>query len=319
MCWSIMQIAAHASETPVLIEHPAATTLRIAGSDALVWLQGMATHDVMAPAAAVQRGLCLDRLGKIQAEVLTWRQPGSGGSASGDAGHFLITVCGGDPERLQEHLNRYVIMEDVSLAPSTARLYTLHGNLNDTQLEQLSAVARVQRVAWLTVNDAVLLVEREQIADLQCIIRGFGVLEPKTDSWSSWRIAAGLPAYGIDYDATDTPAVAGLVDELVSSTKGCYLGQEVVCRTQMRGAIREQVVRVELEGTPASGDAVLLASTGEVIGRLTSSGAVASGAPVATGTWGMARIKRSAIDACSEITVGNVRGAIRPRTQTNLC
>jgi folate-binding protein YgfZ len=60
------------------------------------------------------------------------------------------------------------------------------------------------------------------------------------DEAEALRIEAGTPLYGIDIDEDRMPAEAGL-DDAVSTTKGCYLGQEVVVRLRDRGHLNRKL------------------------------------------------------------------------------
>jgi len=56
------------------------------------------------------------------------------------------------------------------------------------------------------------------------------------------RIEAGTPLYYIDFGPNSLPAETGVVDDRVSFTKGCYLGQEVVARMHSRGHSKRRLV-----------------------------------------------------------------------------
>ena len=51
------------------------------------------------------------------------------------------------------------------------------------------------------------------------------------------RIEAGVPRLGVDVDETTIPQEAFLERDAVSFTKGCFLGQELVCRIDTRGHV----------------------------------------------------------------------------------
>jgi folate-binding protein YgfZ len=90
------------------------------------------------------------------------------------------------------------------------------------------------------------------------------------DALEVLRIEAGIPRYGIDMDETNVVTEAAL-DEAVSYTKGCYVGQEIIARIKYRGHVAKklsglafnQQVKVEAGANINSAD-------GKVIGRLTS-------------------------------------------------
>lgn len=67
------------------------------------------------------------------------------------------------------------------------------------------------------------------------------------------RIEAGTPLYNIDFGPESTPAETGVLDDRVSFTKGCYLGQEIVARMHSRGHSKQSLVGVKFESTPDPG------------------------------------------------------------------
>jgi folate-binding protein YgfZ len=76
------------------------------------------------------------------------------------------------------------------------------------------------------------------------------------------RVEAARPAWGHELDEQTMPEEAGIVDEAVSFTKGCYVGQETVARLHWKGKPNRHLRKLQLElpaseGTPvtAAGDA----------------------------------------------------------------
>jgi folate-binding protein YgfZ len=62
------------------------------------------------------------------------------------------------------------------------------------------------------------------------------------------RIEAGEPVMGIDVDEGTIPQETGLVEEAVSFSKGCFLGQELVARLDSRnGRVNRHLRRVRLD------------------------------------------------------------------------
>ncbi len=54
------------------------------------------------------------------------------------------------------------------------------------------------------------------------------------------RIESGVPKYGIDMDENTIVPELGL-DGLISYTKGCYIGQEIIARIHFRGHVAKQL------------------------------------------------------------------------------
>lgn len=55
------------------------------------------------------------------------------------------------------------------------------------------------------------------------------------------RVEAGRPRFGVDMDSSNLPDEVGLADAL-STSKGCYVGQEVVARLRTYGRVNRRLV-----------------------------------------------------------------------------
>ena len=62
-----------------------------------------------------------------------------------------------------------------------------------------------------------------------------GMIEADLDVYEALRIEAGVPVNGRELTEDTIPAEAGIVEQSVSFTKGCYTGQELVARVDSRG------------------------------------------------------------------------------------
>jgi folate-binding protein YgfZ len=87
------------------------------------------------------------------------------------------------------------------------------------------------------------------------------------------RVEQGIPLYGVDMDETTIVPELG-IDGLISYSKGCYIGQEIIARIHFRGHIAKQLTGLILSEQPASAGALIgqeLKSTdGKNAGRITS-------------------------------------------------
>jgi len=104
------------------------------------------------------------------------------------------------------------------------------------------------------------------------------------------RIEAGVVRQGFDVDERTIPQEAHLETSAVSFTKGCFVGQELVCRIDTRGHVNRYVRRLRLE-TPAPRGAVVEAA-GRTVGEVTS----------VAGTVALATVRRE-IEPPAEVTV----------------
>jgi len=97
-----------------------------------------------------------------------------------------------------------------------------------------------------------------------------GVAAVGSAAYDAFRIEAGIPLQPFDIDQRTIPQEAFLEREAVSFTKGCFLGQELVCRIDSRGHVNRFLRRFQaIEGDwPASGAEVVVGD--KVVGNLTS-------------------------------------------------
>lgn len=93
------------------------------------------------------------------------------------------------------------------------------------------------------------------------------------DLYETLRIEAGVPRYGVDMDETTIVPELGL-DESISYTKGCYIGQEIIARIHFRGHVAKRLSGLILEknGGPVTdlAGAELSSADGKGAGRITS-------------------------------------------------
>jgi folate-binding protein YgfZ len=85
------------------------------------------------------------------------------------------------------------------------------------------------------------------------------------------RIEAGTPKFGLELDDRVLPAETGLIDRVVSFTKGCYPGQEPIARQHHRGKINRQLRVLELEDSATPEAETPVSYAGKDVGRITSS------------------------------------------------
>ncbi len=89
-------------------------------------------------------------------------------------------------------------------------------------------------------------------------------------AWEAFRIEQGIPVQPVDIDERTIPQEAELELDAVSFTKGCFIGQELVCRIDSRGHVNRFLRRLTSidERRPAPGDEVV--AGGKVVGAVTS-------------------------------------------------
>lgn len=115
------------------------------------------------------------------------------------------------------------------------------------------------------------------------------------------RVEAGRPEFGVDMTHDTIPLEANLLDRAISTTKGCYVGQEVIIRVLHRGGgrVAKRLAQLRFEGgegdVPQAG--AVLSADGRDIGRVTS----AVWSPRAAAVIGLGYVHRDVADAADEV------------------
>ena len=259
--------------------------LSITGPDSTEWLQGMLSNDVEAlgPGDGLPAAV-LNIQGKILADVRVFR--------TDDA--FLLDLSEPLVAGVLEHLHRYLIADEVEIADLSGSLamLSIQGPAADTTLSGLLDAGSppandLSHGDFAMAGDRVRLIRATHTGE-----PGFDLVVPRRrlpamaaepgarnipwvglQARETLRIEAGIPRYGVDMDGQTLLLETGL-DDAVSFTKGCYLGQETVERIHSRGHVNRRLVGLKAEGdvVPDPGDPVL--DDDRDIGRVTS--AVAS-------------------------------------------
>jgi len=255
---------------PVLVVlQPARGTLSVTGSEAKTWLNGLVTCDVSKVEPGLGAfGLVLNKQGKIQSEVEI---------VAGEQG-LLVGVSPGVAERLLASLDKFLVMEDAELRDVSADFLwaDFHG-LGAAPLAEAAAKVCAGTAAGIRFSSqaaATLVFERDELLEFERFVERTPSLRRAADAdWEALRITQTLGRFGVDFGEADNPHEAALDRRAVSWSKGCYLGQEVVCMQDMRGKLKRRLVALSLgEGAdvPAVGTAVTAADSGEAVGELTS-------------------------------------------------
>jgi len=102
-------------------------------------------------------------------------------------------------------------------------------------------------------------------------------VEPTPDE-EARRIADGVPRLGLDLDDSVIPQEADLDVDAVSFTKGCFVGQELVCRIDSRGHVNRHLRLLEAEpGAELTRGAAVMADGREVGSVTSAAGSIALG------------------------------------------
>jgi len=116
-----------------------------------------------------------------------------------------------------------------------------------------------------------LFVDANEAQSLREALIRAGAQNVSLETLETLRIEAGIPRFGVDMDETTVVTEVNL-DEAVSFTKGCYLGQEIIVRIKHRGHVAKKLTGMILGVTAElKRGAKVLSADDKEIGRVTSS------------------------------------------------
>ena len=268
-------VSAHAAPFPV-------EALRITGRDRVRFLHAMLSNDVLAlePEGAGIRATLNNVQGRLVADVHLYQvEPDK------KTGSLLALFEPGAAAAFVEMLDRYVIAEKVNFDPLPCAAVAVvgpgaggaiealglslpaAGAHQTTSGEAAGAEVRVIR-RELGAPESYLLVTGPESAAALTEALGLPVLSAQT--LEALRIEAPLPRAGGDLTSKNIVLEGGLKDRAVSFVKGCYIGQEVICRLDSIGTPSKLLVQMEADGAPPSPGTDLFAN-GKNVGHVTSS------------------------------------------------
>jgi tRNA-modifying protein YgfZ len=109
-----------------------------------------------------------------------------------------------------------------------------------------------------------------ELAGVWTALRAAGFRPAGLTAFEAARVRAGVPRQGLDIDEKTIPQEAFLELDAVSFTKGCFLGQELVCRIDSRGHVNRLLrsLRMGIDTTPPAGAGIVVAD--KEVGALTT-------------------------------------------------
>jgi tRNA-modifying protein YgfZ len=247
----------------------------VTGEDSARLLHALSTHHIEEIRPGEGRYVFfLNAQGRIQADANLLRFDDN----------FLLDTEPEIRQRLFEHIDKYIIADDVTLEDATGRLSTiaLEGPGAAAALSALSAPVpedRYSHQAWsgMTVQKASatggpgfrLFVAADCAHDLIARLESIGATRASAEDARMVRLEHGIPRYGEDILDTTLPQESRQM-QAIHFNKGCYLGQEIVERIRSRGHVNRLLIGFESDATePPQADTAIEAQ-GAGTGNVTS-------------------------------------------------
>jgi folate-binding protein YgfZ len=254
----------------------------VSGRDAAMFLNGLVTNDVknLAPGSWIPAVFANVQGRLIAAVRIIHREDG-----------FLIDTETVTRDRVLDLLNRFTLAGDFRVTDLTDEVSTLslQGKKSAEILasllgEEAATVERGCAVQSIFNEKEVTIIrathtaeegfdvfiessKREQLYDS---LWHAGAEIVKDETLEVLRIEAGIPRFGADMNEKTVVSEASL-DDAISDTKGCYVGQEIIIRIKHRGHVAKKLTGVMLEiPWPLDEHAEIISDDHEEIGHITS-------------------------------------------------
>jgi folate-binding protein YgfZ len=257
--------------------------LLVSGSEAVMFLNGLITNDMKTLAADSWMPAVFPNVqGRLLAAVRIIHR----------ADGFLIDTESATGETVAKLLERFTLAGDFRLTDLTKEtsMFSVQGQkaaevMGQTFGETAANVERQKMVtAQLENNSNVSIIRATHTAEdgfdlfvdanetqfLLGSLTKAGAQPVGADALETLRIEAGIPRYGLDMDETNVVTETNL-DDAVSFTKGCYIGQEIIARIKYRGHVAKKLTGLAFENNVVlESGAKILSGDDKEIGRLTS-------------------------------------------------
>jgi folate-binding protein YgfZ len=244
-----------------LLDLSARGRLLVSGSEAVAFINGLITNDMKTLAENCWMPAVFPNVqGRLLASVRVIRTADTQ-SAKDSRPTFVLDTEPATHDRVLQTIQKFTLAGDFHVTDLTSDtvLLSLQGKaarekltaaLGETAAETPSGKVSqsayndeqviVIRATHTAADGFDLIVKRAQAEDLWRDVTAAGARPVGYDALEMMRIEAGVPRYGQDMDDTTVVTETNL-DDAVSYTKGCYVGQEIIARIKYRGHVAKKL------------------------------------------------------------------------------
>ena len=248
-----------------LIDLSARGRISVSGSEAVMFLNGLITNDMKTLGENQSMHAAFANVqGRLLAAVRVTRRPHD----------FLLDIEAVTREKVIKLIERFTLAGDFKVADITtgSALISVQGRDASALREQITLPDDTLVFPATHTGEAGfdLMINAEQKDSLWQTLVAAGATPVSPEVEEILRIEAGIARYGVDMDETNVVTETNL-DDAVSYTKGCYLGQEIIVRIKHRGHVAKKLTGLRFEtNEPVQTGAAIRSGDDKEIGRITS-------------------------------------------------
>ena len=183
-------------------------------------------------------------------------------------------------ERVFQHLDQFIIADDVTLEDATDALATIAVEGPQAAAVLMKLGAPIPENAWVAWGDRIVLRAATTgdngwlifvpVGGKHALIESLSEV-PLADAEAARvvRIENGKPRYGEEITDRFLLQESGQM-HAVNFSKGCYLGQEIVERVRSRGQVHRHLMRVQIDAAEAPPVGTKLTADGKELAEIVS-------------------------------------------------
>ena len=235
------------------------TRIRVTGSEAVHFLNGLLTNDIKnATDDSWLPAVFPTVQGRLIGAVRILRLEDG----------FLIDTDAAAHEAVLKTISRFTLAGDFKVTDVSTELamLTVQGKRASEVIKDIDAkVIRATHTAEVGFD---LLINTDEFRSISEQLIAAGATPVSPEVFETLRIEAGIARHGQDMDESNVVLETNL-DDAISYTKGCYLGQEIIIRIKHRGHVAKKLTGVTFT-KPVESGAAISSEDGKEIGRVTS-------------------------------------------------
>ena len=296
-----------------LIDLSSRGRIRVRGSEATMFLNGLMTNDMKTLAENRWMSAAFPTVqGRLIGAVRVVRGKDS----------FFIDTDAESHEAVLKTISRFTLAGDFHVSDVTAETTLLSiqgkraaevvGKVFETSVSELPRNGAIELPVTIirathTAEDGFdIVVNSDQVAQVREALINAGAQPVSDDTFEVLRIEAGIARYGHDMDETTIVTETNL-DDAVSYTKGCYVGQEIIVRIKHRGHVAKKLTGLRFETDRSIEPGTVIKSTdGAEIGKVTS----AAFSPKLGNTIGLGYLRYEYLEAGTNVIADGIAATV---------
>ena len=254
-----------------LIELSDRGRIRVSGSEATMFLNGLVTNDV--------KSLSENRWMPAVFPTVQGRLIGAVRIARVKDG-FLIDTERASHDAVLKTISRFTMAGDFKVADVTdeSTIFSVQGRRAGEVVGKVcqTNVAELPRNG-VTEHEGVTIIRATHTsedgfdlvtaADLRQALQDAGAQPVSQETFEILRVEAGIARFGRDMDESNVIPETNL-DDAVSYTKGCYVGQEIIVRIKHRGHPAKKLAGLKLDQPVEAGESLTSAVVSPKLGSI---------------------------------------------------